>query len=134
MRHWLLKDLGWKLFSLFLALTIWLTVHKINVESEATPAPAPGETLTFYKTVLVIASAADVRAFRVQPALVSITVRVSPEMLDAVPTNQVRAMVDLTDLDPARDLSRGVAVSTPPGMTLLSVYPATVQVLLPPKH
>jgi len=41
--------------------------------------------------------------------------------------------VDLTDVAAARNLKRRVEVSTPPGVTLVSVKPAEVEILFPHK-
>jgi YbbR domain-containing protein len=48
--------------------------------------------------------------------------------------NQVRAMVNLTDMDAAKDLKRQVDVSVPSGVTLVSVEPAKVDVVIPEPH
>jgi len=47
--------------------------------------------------------------------------------------NQIRATVDLTGVDAGKDLKRRVDVSAPSGITLISVEPASVGVLIPPK-
>ena len=129
----LTKDLGWKLFSLFLALTIWLTVHQIDVESQSSPVTASGSTAMFDSLpVLIVSAASDVRDFRVAPNTVAVTVSGPPDIMANLQASQVRPMVDLTDIAGAKDLNRRVDVSTPAGVTLISVTPARVGVILPP--
>ena len=133
MRDWITKDLGWKLFSLFLAVAIWLTVHQIYEEPKAGYGLAGGSTVTFGNLpVLVVSAAADVRDFRVAPLTVKVTVSGSTEDLARLQPGQVHAVVDLTDLGPQRDLDLPVAVSAPPGVTLIRVDPPRVGVIVPP--
>jgi hypothetical protein len=42
-------------------------------------------------------------------------------------------MVNLTGIEVAQDLSKRVDVSSPPGVTLVNVEPADVNVVVPPK-
>ena len=74
MRDWFIKDLGWKLFSVFLALAIWLTVHKILDEGMGSPAILVRgvERTCDDLPVLIVSSAADVRDFHVRPAAVAV--------------------------------------------------------------
>ncbi|MFZ0829204.1 MAG: CdaR family protein [Verrucomicrobiia bacterium] len=133
MRDWITKDFGWKLFSLFLAVAIWLTVHKIYEEPGAAPGLVAGNTVTFGNLpVLIVSTAKDVRDFRVAPVTVKVTVGGSAEDIAKLQANQVRAVVDLTDIESAQDLHRLVDVSAPPGVTLVSVDPARVMVFPPP--
>ena len=75
MRDWITNDFGWKLFSLFLAVAIWLTVHKIYEEPGAAFGPAAGDTVTFGNLpVRVVSAASDVRDFRAAPLTVKVTV------------------------------------------------------------
>jgi YbbR domain-containing protein len=133
MRNLLLKDLGWKLFSLFLATAIWLTVHKINDESEVVPAAFTGDRVTFDLPVLIVSRASDVRDFRVEPGTVSVTVAAPPEVIATLEGSEIRPLVDLSDIAGAKDLSRRVEVSAPAGVTLVSVDPTNV-VVRPPPH
>jgi YbbR domain-containing protein len=135
MRDLFIKDWGWKLFSLFLAVGIWLTVHRILQES-IEPSPHDGaSTLTYGNLpVLIVASASDVHLYRVAPNNVSVTVSGSPDAIAILQANQIRATVDLTDIESASDLKRRVDVSVPSGITLISVQPTRVGVIIPPKH
>jgi YbbR domain-containing protein len=135
MRDWFTKDFGWKIFSVILAVIIWLTVHKIYEEPRASAASIPGDTVTYGDLpVLVVSTAADVHDFRVNPGTVSVTVSGSPAAIAVLQANQIRAVVDLTDIESARDLKRRVDVSVPSGVTLISVDPSRVGVIAPPKH
>ena len=104
-RAWLIEDVGWKLFSLVLAIAIWLTVHRVLLESGLPVASPSGSTLTYGNLpVLVVASASDVHLYRVVPESVKITVSGTPEAIAVLQANQIRATVDLTGIDAARDL------------------------------
>jgi YbbR domain-containing protein len=82
--------------------------------------------------VLVVSTASDVRDFRVVPDTVAVKVSGSPEVMADLQANQIRAVVDLTDIQSARDLRRRVDISMPPGVTLVSVDPPKVDVIVPP--
>jgi YbbR domain-containing protein len=134
MRDWITKDFGWKMVSLFLAVAIWLTVHKIYEEPGSSSGAAAGSTVTFDNLpVLIVSTAADVHDFRVAPTTVKITVSGPAEVMARLQANEVRPVVDLTDIGSARDLHRLVDVSAPPGVTLVTVDPSRVAVIPPPK-
>jgi YbbR domain-containing protein len=133
MRDWFIRDFGWKLLSLLLALAIWLTVSRIRSESETSSPISISESLMFTNVpVLIVSSAADVRDFHVKPSEVTVTVRGSPEEIASLQASQVRAFVDLTGLASAPKLRRHVDVSMPSGIALVRVEPLDVDVVVPP--
>jgi YbbR domain-containing protein len=135
MRDLLIKDWGWKLFSLFLAVAIWLTVHKIIEEPKISATSDTASTLTYGNLpVLIVSTAADVRFYRVAPTAVKVTVSGSQEVMAKLQSSQVRAVVDLTDIELVKDWHRQVEILMPPGVTLISVEPQKVVVMPPPKH
>jgi hypothetical protein len=137
MRDWFIKDLGWKIFSVVLALAIWLTVHKILDESVPSPVVVPPlppgpVAMTFSNLpVLIVSAAADVREFHVTPGAVAVTVSGQPQIMAALQAGQINALVDLTGIAAARDLRRRVEISMPAGATLVNVEPAEVSVVIP---
>ena len=127
MRDLLIKDLGWKLFSLLMAVIIWLTVHGILVESGTPSGHSLGSQVTYGDLpVFIVSSAADVHFYRVAPAVVSVTVSGPPEVMAVLQANQIRA-------ESAKDLKRRVDVYVPPGISLVKVDPPRVGVIIPPK-
>jgi len=133
MRDLIFKDIGWKIFSVLLAAGIWLTVHRILLESPEPAALGGASSLTYGNLpVLIVAAASDVHLYRVAPNAVSVTVRGSPDAIAVLQANQIRATVDLTDIESAKELKRRVDVSVPSGITLVSVEPPKVGIIIPP--
>jgi YbbR domain-containing protein len=129
-------DFGWKLCSVILAVVLWLTVNNIYEEPKTAFASTTGETVTYDNLpVLIVSSGLDVSGFRVAPpGTVSVTVSGPPNVMAILQANQIRATADLADIASAGDSPLRVDVSTPPGVTLISVDPPRVGVKAPPKH
>jgi YbbR domain-containing protein len=133
MRNLLIRDWKWKLFSLILAVGIWLMVHDIE-NPKVSSASAASSPVTYGKVpVFIVAAAADVHLYHVSPATVSVSVRGSPDAIAVLQANQIRATVDLTDIGSANDMRRRVDVSVPSGITLVNVDPERVNVIIPSK-
>jgi YbbR domain-containing protein len=133
MRDWITKDFGWKLFSLFLALAIWLTVHKIYEEPGTAAEAMIGNTVTFDNLpVLVVSTAADVHDFRVAPTTVKVTVSGPAEVMNKLQADKVHAVVNLTGIRPEQGLHVPVEVSAPAGVALGNIDPPRVAVIFPP--
>src|ERR1017187_9047715 len=132
LRDLFIKDWGWKLFSLILAVGIWLTVHKIE-EPKNSEATAAGSPVTYHNlTVSIVSRTADVHLYRAIPNTVSVTVSGPPEGIAVLQANEIRATVDLTEDDSVHDLKWRVDVSVPPGVKLVSIDPPRVGVIIPP--
>jgi YbbR domain-containing protein len=135
MRDWFTKDFGWKIFSVVLAVIIWLTVHKIYEEPGTSAASVPGDTVTYSDLrVLLVSTGADVSDYRLVQPTVSVTVSGPPDAVAILQANQIRATVDLSGIETNHESKWRVEVSVPPRVTLVSVDPPRVGVIAPPKH
>jgi hypothetical protein len=135
MRDWFTKDLSWKLASLIVAAVIWHIVHSGIHEEPMVENPVGfANSVTFSNLpVLIVSAAADVREFKVNPAVVTVTVSGAGEIIEALKQNEIRPIVNLTGIETAEDLNERVDVSTPPGVTLINVEPPEVNVVVPAK-
>lgn len=135
MRELITKDFGWKMFSVALAVAIWLTVYAISKDRGPGQTIGPWENLTYTNLpVLVVSAAADVRECKVQPDAVEVTVRGRPEVISALAAKDIEVRVDLTDIESARNLRKRAIVSVPPGVILVRVFPSEVDVVIPAKR
>lgn len=135
LRHLFLHDLPLKLFALAMAILIWATVQ-FAIRKGITGVTQSGAQVmrTFQDLpVLVVSTAADVRAFRVNPARVDVTVRGEKEIMRQLVEKELRVTVDLSEIASAHDLRKHVDVAMPPGVALVSVAPPDVDVVVPPK-
>src|SRR5271155_1543880 len=121
-REWITVDFGWKLFSVFLAVVIWLTVHKIRDEPEASADLGGGNTYGDLP-VLVVSATADVHDARIVPNKVDVKVSGPSGIMETLQANKIHAFVNLTGIDSAHDLQRAVEVSLPRGVMLISIDP-----------
>jgi hypothetical protein len=135
LRDWATKDFMWKLASLVVAAAIWHIVHvTIRGEPQMENPLAMTSSITLTNLpVLVVSAAADVREFTVNPNVVTVTISGAEPIVTDLKQNEIHPMVNLTGIEAAQDLSKRVDVSMPPGVTLVNVEPADVNVVVPPK-
>jgi len=127
LRDAIVKDFGWKLLSVALAIAIWLTVKGISsdsgTEKERTFTDLP---------VQIVSGTTDVRKFRTNPDRVQVTVKGQPALIKALPAREIHVMVDVTAADPPQTFRQRVAIMVPPHVTITKVEPAEVEIIVPP--
>lgn len=147
LRNFFFRDFWLKLFSLLLAVLIWLTVWQFAIHNNVRPAVALSNALPVERTfsnipVLVMSGASDVRDFKVSPGEVTIKVRGEPKKMqelenklrDDPQARDIRALVDLTGIEPVQGMRKKIAVTTPPDITFESAEPDQVEIIEPTKH
>jgi YbbR domain-containing protein len=134
LRDLLIKDFGWKLFSLLLAAFIWYTVHKLIEEPGKAAVSLVNRTDTFGNVPVFIVAETELRQYGLNSNNVSVTVTGPPEVMDGLQLNQIHATVDLTGFNgKPKEMDRRVEVSVPWGVTVVEVEPAEVT-LIPAKR
>jgi hypothetical protein len=137
LRDLIVRDFWLKLFSLAVAVLIRITVS-IAIQNEiamTTNTAAAVSSRTFTNlSVAVVSSASDVHGFKVNPNCVEVVVRGEADVLSRLTEKDVRATVDLTNVESARSLRKRVDVSTPPGVILVRLFPSDVDVVAPSKE
>ena len=129
LRHLFIEDFLLKLFSLMLAVVVWLIVTFAS-QKEAGTTPR-----IFYNLpVTVLSSSEDVRNFKVAPQQVEVTVQGDASVLRELQRTDIRVLVDLTGIEAAIDLRKRVEVSMPAGIALVRVAPQEVNIIYPSAH
>jgi YbbR domain-containing protein len=136
-RNLVAKDFWLKLFSLALAILIWLTV-RFSISGEPSTSPllallgrAADETVV---TVPVHVPVGGPQTFAVDPPEIQVTLRGDPKKLKSLRNEDIRAQVDLTGVETANGLLRPVEVVLPPGISYTHLSKEDVVVRSVPKN
>jgi YbbR domain-containing protein len=133
MRELFIKDWGWKLFSLLLAVAIWFTVHRILQESIQSLGASGSSLITYGNLpVDIVSTRADMREYRPLQSAVSVTVSGLPEAIGKLQANQIHAFVTVSDLESVINTKQRIEVSVPAGITVVSITPEAIGVIAPP--
>ena len=137
LRHLIFEDFWLKLFSLALAVLIWITVS-LAIQKEVAPAAplasaTPGRITFSHLPIVILSSASDGRTFKVNPNEVEVTVEADSKRLQSLQPKDLRVLVDLTGIESARGVTKRIEVSTPAGVSPVLVAPQEVQIIITPK-
>lgn len=130
--HYVLNNLGWKMMSLLAATLIWLTIHS-SVQGNFKPVgnTSPPETIVTNRLtlpIIVATAATEVRAFQIHPHTVEVALSGDDDVVLKLKPADVDAFVNLIDVTGAKQLRKKVQIRTPPGVSIVSVEPADVNV------
>ncbi|HEV2435119.1 MAG TPA: CdaR family protein [Verrucomicrobiae bacterium] len=133
-REWMTKDLTWKLFSLILAVGLWITIHDLRETPEVAVSPfATVSAVTFTNLpVLAVSANADVHSAQIVPDVVTVKLSGPSDVIAVLQSNKVHAIVNLTGIDTASGSRLNVDVAAPPGAALDTVDPPKVSVTVRP--
>ena len=134
LRHLVFHDLLLKLFSLALAILIWLTINfaiRKETPSVGNLVPHPVRQASFVLPVMVLSSAGNPRELKIDPKEVQVTVEGEPALIKALQQNDLRAIVDLSGIEAAQELIKRIELSRPVGITEVRVTPPEVKITIP---
>ncbi|MBI5800629.1 MAG: hypothetical protein HZA92_07865 [Verrucomicrobia bacterium] len=123
-RDAILQNFWLKLFSLVLATMIWFAIF--GAQNNLRPdRPVLGTVTRKFEHVpiTVMKSAADLRAFRVEPGTVEVTVSGPLAKVQALTPRQLEVFISLTDVNDTAGLNKKILVHVPPDIALLNVSP-----------
>jgi hypothetical protein len=124
LRNLIFSDFWLKLFSLVLAILIWLLVS-FAIHKEGPP------TRTFNIPVMVTSAAADVRNLHVNPDRVDVKVRGEARKLEELVAEDLHAFVDLTGIRIVNGVRSRIAITVPSDITFVEVNPPDVEIVPP---
>jgi hypothetical protein len=136
-RDWITRDFGWKLFSLVLAVVVFVAIRRNINEGPSTVTTvmpfATMQTVVFTNLpVYAVSASADVHNAQITPVAVAVQLSGPSEIMAVLEENKVHAVVNLTGIDVARNLNLPVDVSAPPGVAVNKVDPSRVGVTFSP--
>lgn len=112
-----------------MAVGIWLTVHKFGEPATAAQA-AFGPSITYPLSVQAVSASSNVGAAQLDPDTVNATVTGSPDVMNHLQASQIHALVNLTGINSARNLTCDVEIALPRGAMVLHIDPPQVAVTL----
>lgn len=115
-----------KIFSIGMALMIWLTVRSTEGLRIANAMSGPSRVFDTVP-VAVLTSASNLGRYRVLPRTVRVELRGDPMVLGRLPESDLEAYVNLMDLQATPQMI-ALHINPPPGTQLVSVAPAKVLV------
>jgi YbbR domain-containing protein len=124
LRNLIFSDFWLKLFSLVLAILIWLLVS-FAIHKQGPP------TRTFNIPVLVTSAAADVHNLHVNPNRIDVTVRGDARKLEQLEAKDLRAFVDLTGARITNGFRRQVEITVPADIAFVGALPKDVEIVPP---
>lgn len=129
-RTWITRNLGWKVGSIGLAVLFWFTANYGLDRGGLTP----GSRRTFSNLPITIMTGANERrTYEIDPAVARLALRGERTLLESLQPRDISVFVNLTGIADANHFRRRVDVHTPPGVSLVWVFPVdvTVQAQIP---
>ena len=133
LRHFFQHNLGLKIFSLFLATLIWVSIrfgmdNNLHLNLPHNPILSVDRKDLLRLSIGVLTPSGSSGGYTVTPAEVLVSISGDAAALGELKAEDVKAFVDLTQHQQSQAEFHTVRVHLPPGITLLRITPKSVRV------
>ncbi|GEM_PF-2244587 len=130
-RNLIFNNLGWKLFSLLIAMVIWSTYHTgeegiIDIGGNLFEDKITKEFHGYH--VQLLSQQNGLQNVVLYPEDVTISLRGAAEIMNPITINDVLAYVDVSNLTTGATNTVAVSVKVPAGVKVISVVPTNIVV------